>query len=83
MAFVARINGETVVIKVLSEDEQEKLMFLKEAKILHGIKSVHIVKSVKVSYKTMFGKATCCHIDSVTYRSGHLQLILNVSRKQL
>ena len=46
MVFVAR-NGhyEKVVIKKpLSEDDQEKRLFIKEAKILHGIDSEHIVK---------------------------------------
>ena len=38
-------NGEKVVIKKpLSEDDQEKRLFIKEAKILHGINSEHIVK---------------------------------------
>ena len=45
LAFVARANGEKVVVKkLLSEDEQEQRLFLKEAKILHGIKSEHVVK---------------------------------------
>ena len=39
-----RNNSEKVVIKkLLGEDEKEKLLFLKEAKILHGIKSEHSV----------------------------------------
>ena len=38
-------RGEKVVIKkLLSEDDQEKRLFIKEAKILHGIDSEHIVK---------------------------------------
>ena len=45
MVFVAGNNSEKVVIKkLLGEDEKEKRLFLKEAKILHGIKSEHIVK---------------------------------------
>ena len=41
MVFIARNgNGEKVVIKKpLSEDDQEKRLFIKEAKILHGILS--------------------------------------------
>ena len=43
--FVARNNFEKVVIKkLLGEDEKEKSLFLKEAKILHVIKSEHKVK---------------------------------------
>ena len=39
LVFVARNNSEKVVIKkLLGEDEKEKRLFLKEAKILHGIK---------------------------------------------
>ena len=46
LVFVARNgHGEKVVIKkLLSEDDQEKRLFIKEAKILHGIDSEHIVK---------------------------------------
>ena len=46
LVFVARNgHGEKVVIKkLLSEDNQEKCLFIKEAKILHGIDSEHIVK---------------------------------------
>ena len=45
LVFVARNNSEKVVIeKPLGEDEKEKRLFLKEAKILHGIKSEHIGK---------------------------------------
>ena len=45
LVFVARNNSEKVVIKkLLGEDEKEKRLFLKEAKILHGIKSEHIVR---------------------------------------
>ena len=40
LVFVARSNSEKVVIK----DEKEKRLFLKEAKILHGIKSEDNVK---------------------------------------
>ena len=44
LVFVVRNNSEKVVIKkLLGEDEEERL-FLKEAKILHGIKSEHIVE---------------------------------------
>ena len=40
LVFVANANGEKVVVKkLLSEDEQEQRLHLKEAKILHGIKS--------------------------------------------
>ena len=52
MVFVARNNSEKVVIKKLvGEDEKEKRLFLKEAKILYGIQSEHIVKF----------KAVCMH----------------------
>ena len=46
LVFIARNgHGEKVVIKKpLSEDDQEKRLFIKEAKILHGINSEHIVK---------------------------------------
>ena len=46
LVFVARNgHGEKVLIKkLLSEDDQEKRLFIKEAKILHGIDSEHIVK---------------------------------------
>ena len=46
LVFVARNgHGEKVVIKkLLSDDDQEKRLFIKEAKILHGIDSEHIVK---------------------------------------
>ena len=46
MVFVAKNgHGEKVVKKtLLSEDDQEKRLFIKEAKILHGINSEHIVK---------------------------------------
>ncbi|XP_068700833.1 cyclin-dependent kinase 9-like [Montipora foliosa] len=45
LVFLARANGEKVVVKkLLSEDEQEQRLFLIEAKILHGIKSEHVVK---------------------------------------
>ena len=45
LIFVARNNFEKVVIKkLLGEDEKEKSLFLKEAKILHVIKSEHKVK---------------------------------------
>ena len=45
LVFVARNNSEKVVIKkLLGEDEKEKRLFLKEAKILHGNKSEHIVR---------------------------------------
>ena len=39
--FVARNNSEK---KLLGEEEKEKRLFLKDAKILQGIKSEHIVK---------------------------------------
>ena len=39
--FVARNNSEK---KLLGEEEKEKRLFFKDAKILHGIKSEHIVK---------------------------------------
>ena len=55
MVFVARNNSEKVVIKKLvGEDEKEKRLFLKEAKILYGTKSEHIVKF----------KAVCMHFFS-------------------
>lgn len=42
---MARNNSEKVVIKkLLGGDENKKLLFPKEAKILHGIKSEHKVK---------------------------------------
>ena len=45
LVFVARNNSEKVVIKkLLGGDENKKLLFPKEAKILHGIKSEHKVK---------------------------------------
>ena len=45
LVFVARNNFQKVVIKkLLGEDEKEKSLFLKEAKILHVIKSEHKVK---------------------------------------
>ena len=45
LVFVARSNSEKVVIKkLLGEDEKEKRLFLKEAKILHEIKSEDNVK---------------------------------------
>ena len=45
LVFVARNNSEKVVIKkLLVEDKKEKRLFLKEAKILHGNKSEHIVR---------------------------------------
>ena len=46
LVFVARNgHGEKVVNKkLLSEDDQEKRLFIKEAKILHGIDSEHIIK---------------------------------------
>ena len=46
LVFVARNrHGEKVVIKMLlSEDDQEKHLSIKEAKILHGIDSESIVK---------------------------------------
>ena len=45
LVFVARKNSEKVLInKQLGEDEKEKRLFLKEAKILRGIKSEHKVK---------------------------------------
>ena len=46
LVFVARNgHGEKVVIKkLLSEDDQEKRLFIKEVKILHGVYSEHIVK---------------------------------------
>ena len=46
LVFVARNgHGEKVVIKkLLSEDDQEKRLFIKEVKILHGVNSEHIVK---------------------------------------
>ena len=46
MVFVAKNgHGEKVVKKkLLSEDDQEKRLFIKEAKIIHGINSEHIVK---------------------------------------
>ena len=46
LVFLARTrHGEKVVIKkLLSEDDQEKRLFIKEAKILHGIDNQHIVK---------------------------------------
>ena len=45
LVFVARNNSEKVVIKkLLGEDEKEKRLFLKEAKILLGIKSEHIAR---------------------------------------
>lgn len=41
--FVTGSNGEKVVIKkLLGEDDQEKRLFIREAKILHWIKSEHI-----------------------------------------
>ena len=44
-SFVARANGEKVVVrKLLSEDKQEQRLFHKEAKILHAIRSKHVVK---------------------------------------
>ena len=43
LIFVSRNNSEKVVIKkLLGEDEKEKRLFLKGAKILLGIKSEHI-----------------------------------------
>ena len=45
LVFVARKNSEKVLInKQLGEDEKGKRLFLKEAKILRGIKSEHKVK---------------------------------------
>ena len=45
LVIVVRNNSEKVVIKkLLGEDEKEKRLFLKEAKILHGIKSEDNVK---------------------------------------
>ena len=45
LVFVARNNFQKVVIKkLLGEDEKEKSLFLKDAKILHVIKSEHKVK---------------------------------------
>ena len=45
LVFVARNNYEKVVIKrLVGEDEKEKCLFLKDANILRGIKSEHIVK---------------------------------------
>ena len=45
LVFVAKANREMVVVKkLLSEDEQEQGLFLKEANILHGITSKHVVK---------------------------------------
>ena len=45
LVFVARNNSEKVVIKkLLGGDENKKLLFPKETKILHGIKSEHKVK---------------------------------------
>ena len=42
---VARNNSEKVIIKkLLSKDDQEKRLFIQEAKMLHGIKSEHVVK---------------------------------------
>ena len=44
LVFVASNNGEKVVIKkLLSEDDHEKRLFIKEARILHEIESEHIV----------------------------------------
>ena len=44
--FLLRIkNSEKVVNKkLLSENDQEKRLFIKEAKMFHGVKSEHIVK---------------------------------------
>ena len=43
--FCGENNSEKVVIKkLLGEDKKEKRLFLKEAKILHGIRSEHIVR---------------------------------------
>ena len=45
LVFVANKNSEKVVIKkLLSENDQEKRLFIKEAKMFHGVKSEHIVK---------------------------------------
>ena len=45
LVFVARASREKVVMKKLfSEDEKEKRLFLKEAKILHGKKSEQSLK---------------------------------------
>ena len=45
LVFVVRNNSEKVVIKrLVGEDEKEKCLFLKDANILRGIKSEHIVK---------------------------------------
>lgn len=42
LVFVGRKNGEKVKIKkILSKDEQEKSVYIKESKILHCIKSEH------------------------------------------
>ena len=53
LVFVARANGEKVVVKkLLSEDEQEQRLFLKEAKILHGITSKHAVSYTHLTLPT-------------------------------
>ncbi|XP_078377705.1 glycogen synthase kinase-3-like [Oculina patagonica] len=45
LVFVAKVKGEKVVIKkLLSDENTEKRLFLKEAKILQGITSEHVVK---------------------------------------
>ena len=46
LAFAVRNgHGEKVVIKkLLSEDDQEKCLFIEEAKILHSVNGEHIVK---------------------------------------
>ena len=46
LVFVTRNGhgGKVVIKKLLSEDDQEKCLFIKEAKILHGINSKHIAK---------------------------------------
>ena len=45
LVFVARAKEEKVVIKkLLSDDDQEMRLFLKEAKIFQGIRSEHVIK---------------------------------------
>ena len=64
LVFVARNgHGEKVVIKkLLSEDNQEKHLLIKEAKILHGTNSEQIVKfkAACIELCAMMLEKFCC-----------------------
>ena len=89
--LVAGNNAEKVVIKKLfrSEEDQVKRVLIKEAKILHGIKSEHLVKFkvlVICNNKHLMtgpsGNSEFCFPSSVNVPLGFASANIEVSGKQ-